>query len=207
MDLFTRQFLMLFVLLNPFILSIYLLEVVETLDFRHFARQLTGAMLISFVVFVGFAWAGDRLFENAFQVRFFAFRIFGGITFLIIGIRLITGAGGVVPLGPRDREMAAASIAMPFIVGPGTISAAVLTGARLDRASAILAIALAIVCALAAMLIFKRVHDLFQARHERLLDRYTEIAGRATALFAGSFAIDMILRGVEDWMAFLEATP
>jgi multiple antibiotic resistance protein len=177
MDVFTRQLLMLFVLLNPFIFSIYLLEVVATLEFRHFARQLAGAMLISFVVFVGFAWAGDRLFENAFQVRFFAFRIFGGITFLIIGIRLITGAGGVVPLGPRDR------------------------------ASAILAIALAVVFALAAMLIFKRVHDLFQARHERLLDRYTEIAGRVTALFAGSFAIDMILRGVEDWMAFLEATP
>mgnify|MGYP006204969999 CR=1 FL=1 len=189
------------------LMAIYLLDVVTTLDFRRFARQLTGAMIISFVVFVAFAWAGDRLFENAFQVRFFAFRIFGGITFLIIGIRLITGAGGVVPVRPGERDVAAASIAMPFIIGPGTISAAVLAGARLERPLAIVAIALAVASALAAMLIFKWVHDLLHDRHEQLLDRYTEIAGRASALFAGSFAIDMILRGVEDWIAFLEVTP
>jgi len=203
-DLFTRQFLMMLVLLNPFILSVYLLELVTELEFRQFARQLTRAMFISFVVFVLFAWAGDRLFEDAFQVRFFAFRIFGGITFLIVGIRLITGAGGAVRTGPQERE-AAAAIAMPFIVGPGTISAAVVAGARLDRPSAVLAIGLATLTALALMLLFKWVHDVLQARHERLLDRYTEIAGRATALFAGSFAVDMILRGVEDWLALLSA--
>jgi multiple antibiotic resistance protein len=203
-DLFTRSFLILFVLLNPFILSIYLLEVVTELQFRQFARQLTQALIISFAVFVAFAWAGDRLFEDAFQVRFFAFRIFGGITFLIVGIRLIMGTEAVKRRS--HDEQTAAAIAMPFIVGPGTISAAVVAGARLDRVAATAAIALALVAALAAMLLFKHVHDLLQARHERLLDRYTEIAGRATALFAGSFAIDMILRGVEDWLAFLEAT-
>lgn len=37
--------------------------------------------------------------------------------------------------------------------------------------------------------------------NEPLLHRYTEIAGRVTALFTGSFAIDMILRGFEGWMA------
>jgi len=78
-------------------------------------------------------------------------------------------------------------------------------GARLDRPSAVLAIGLATLTALALMLLFKWVHDVLQARHERLLDRYTEIAGRATALFAGSFAVDMILRGVEDWLALLNA--
>ena len=206
MDLFTRSFLMLFVLLNPFILSIYLLEVVTALEFREFARQLFRAMVISFVVFASFAWAGEALFESAFQVRFFAFRIFGGITFLIIGIRLITGVREIV--GPRvTGEQMAASIAMPFIVGPGTISASVIAGARLDWGWAVLAIALAQASALAALLLFKRVHDHIRANREPLLHRYTEIVGRAAALFAGSFAIDMILRGVEDWLAFVAAQP
>ena len=77
----------------------------------------------------------------------------------------------------------------------------------LPHVAGLVAIALAVASALAAMLIFKWVHDLLHDRHEQLLDRYTEIAGRASALFAGSFAIDMILRGVEDWIAFLELTP
>jgi multiple antibiotic resistance protein len=205
-DLFTRSFLMLFVLLNPFILSIYLLEVVTALEFREFARQLFRAMVISFVVFASFAWAGEALFENAFQVRFFAFRIFGGITFLIIGVRLITGARETVSVRAKGEQVAA-SIAMPFIVGPGTISASVIAGARLDWGWAVLAIALAQLTALAALLLFKRIHDRIRANREPLVQRYTEIVGRATALFAGSFAIDMILRGVEDWLEFVAAQP
>jgi multiple antibiotic resistance protein len=202
MDLFVRSFLLLFVLLNPFILSVYLGELVTALDLRHFGRQLARAMIISFVVFAAFAWAGEALFENAFQVRFFAFRIFGGITFLIIGIRLITGGQEAVTFGSRDEQLAA-SIAMPFIIGPGTISAAVLAGARLDWLAATLAIALALAAALAALMLFKWVHDVVRTSHEPLVRRYTEIVGRATALFAGSFAIDMILRGIEGWLTYI----
>ena len=206
MDLFLRSFMMIVVLLNPFILSIYLLDVVRALEFREFARQLSRAMTISFVVFASFAWAGEALFESAFQVRFFAFRIFGGITFLIIGIRLIMGVPQVA--GPRPAgQHVAASIAMPFIIGPGTISASVMAGSRLDWGWAAAAIGLAQMTALAALLLFKRVHDHVRTTHEPLMQRYTEIVGRATALFAGSFAIDMILRGVECWLEFVAAQP
>ena len=204
MDLFARSVLMLLVLLNPFILSIYLLEVVTTLEFREFARQLFRAMVISFVVFASFAGAGEALFESAFQVRFFAFRIFGGITFLIIGIRLIMGVPEVADRQPKGEHVAA-SIAMPFIIGPGTISASVITGSRLDLGWAAAAIALAQLAALVALLAFKRIHDHILVTHEPLMHRYTEIVGRATALFAGSFAIDMILRGLEGWWELVTA--
>lgn len=202
MDLFVRSFLLMFVLLNPFILSLYLGELVSGLDLRLFARYLTRAMVISFVVFTLFAWAGEALFENAFQVRFFAFRIFGGITFLIIGVRLMTGGQEAVTFASKDEQLAAA-IAMPFIIGPGTISAAVLAGARLDLGAATAAIALALAAALAALLLFKWVHDIVRTSHATLIERYTEIAGRAAALFAGTFAIDMILRGIEGWLAYV----
>lgn len=207
MDLFARSFLILFVLLNPFILSVYLLELVQVLDFRRFARQLLQAGLLSFGVFAAFAYAGDALFENVFQVRFFAFLIFGGITFLIIGVRLITGGRETILRVPPAGEDAAASIAMPFLIGPGTISASVLAGARLPVPQAWLAIFLALLAALVAMLVIKQIHDLVRTRSERLLRRYTEIAGRVTALFTGSFAIDMILRGLEGWLASLGVSP
>jgi multiple antibiotic resistance protein len=198
---FTRSFLVLLVLLNPFVLSIYLIDLVKGMPFRQFANQLARAWLISFVVFVLFAWTGDRLFEDVFQVRFFAFLIFGGITFLIIGIRLITSGGEMaVRLRPDDQDVAV-SIAMPLMIGPGTISASVLAGARLSKWMSVGAIALALLVAFIAMLAFKRVHDAVRKRDERIVALYVEIAGRVTALFTGSFAIDMILRGVEGWLA------
>jgi multiple antibiotic resistance protein len=189
--------------MNPFILSTYLIDLVKEMQFRQFADQLARAWFISLVVFAGFALAGDALFEEVFQVRFFAFLIFGGITFLIIGIRLITGASPAVRLRPDDREVAV-SIAMPLMIGPGTISASVLAGARLSPLLAITAIVLSLLVAYLAMLLVKAAHDAVRRRDPRLVRLYSEIAGRVTALFTGSFAIDMILRGLEGWITYLK---
>lgn len=203
MDSFTRSFLVLLVLLNPFVLSVYLTALVKGMPFREFAIQLGRAWLISFAVFVTFSWAGDQLFEDVFQVRFFAFLVFGGLTFLIIGIRLIIGGHEMaVRLRPDDEDVAV-SIAMPLLIGPGTISASVLAGARLSKWGAVGAIAAAMIVAFLAMLAFKAAHDAARHRSERYVRLYTEIAGRVTALFTGSFAVDMILRGLEGWIAFL----
>ena len=203
---FTRSFLLLFVLLNPFLMSVYLVEVIKALDLRSFVQQLGRAAVISFVVFALFAWAGEEIFEDVLQVRFFAFLIFGGITFLIIGVRLL-GHAPTAHVPPPSGHEVAASIAMPYIVGPGTISAAVLAGARLDPVQAVLAIGLALGVAVGAIVGVKYVHDFVSSRNERLVRRYTEIAGRVTGLFSGTFAIDMILRGLEGWLATLEAAP
>jgi multiple antibiotic resistance protein len=79
----------------------------------------------------------------------------------------------------------------------------VLAGSRLPPLAAVTAIFLALVAAIAAILLFKWLHDLVLSRNEKLVHRYTEIAGRATALFTGSFAIDMILTGLERWIALV----
>lgn len=201
MEAFTKSFLLLFVLLNPFILSVYLLDLVEGLSLAHFARQLLLAFAISLAIFLLFAWGGEAIFEDVLQVHFASFLVFGGITFLLVGIRLILGIGPPVET-PRDpSQHSAASIAIPFVVGPGTISASVLAGTRLDLPAAGTAIASALAAALAAMLVIKALHDFVRTRNEVLIARYSEIAGRVTALFTGAFAIEMILSGVERWIA------
>jgi multiple antibiotic resistance protein len=135
-----------------------------------------------------------------FRISFASFLIFGGITFLIIGIRLILGARAPTDtLHPKVGQVSG-SIAMPFIVGPGTISASVLAGTRLPLPTAMAAIGVALVTALLAIVLFKRLHDYVQHRNEGLIQRYVEVAGRVTALFTGSFAIEMILKGVESWI-------
>lgn len=203
MDFFVENSLLLFVLLNPFIMSIYLLDLIKALEFRVFTQHLIRAALISLAVFLLFAWGGMQIFENVFQVRFESFLIFGGIIFLIVGARLILGAGPPVDAINPNREGISAAIAMPFIIGPGTISASVLAGSRLEPLMATLAITLGLAAAMAALVFIKWLHDHVRTRNETLVHRYTEVAGRATALFIGTFAIEMIISGFERWHATL----
>jgi multiple antibiotic resistance protein len=205
-DSFTHSFLLLFVLLNPFIMSVYLLDLVKTLDISQFAGQLVRGSLISLVVFLLFARAGEAIFQDVMQVHFASFLIFGGITFLIIGIRLILGVGPPVELLHPKSGQVSASIAMPLIVGPGTISASVLAGSRLSFLAAALVIVLALSTSVAAILLIKMLFDFVRTHNEPLVNRYAEIAGRATALFTGSFAIEMIFLGVERWIAVIGAS-
>lgn len=188
------------VLLNPFILSVYMRELIIHMDFRSFSWNLIRAGLISLAAFWLFAYAGDRIFEDVLQLRFSSFLIFGGVTFLIIGIRLILGIGPPVNVTPRNGEDISASIAMPLIIGPGTISASVLTGTALPPVSAGLVIAAAMLVGIAGIIGFKKLHDFVRTRNERLLRQYMEVAGRITALFTGTFAIEMILNGIHGWM-------
>jgi multiple antibiotic resistance protein len=194
------------VLLNPFIMSIYLIELVRDLEIRTFARQLFRASAISLLAFLLFAWAGDVIFKDVMQVRFISFLIFGGIIFLIIGARWIIGVAPPVEAPKQDTEQISGAIAMPFIVGPGTISASVLAGSRLQPLLAGAAIALAVALAVVTIILFKWLHDLVRKRDERLVKRYVEVAGRVTALFTGSFAVEMILTGLERWLASMPST-
>lgn len=200
MEFFLENSLLLFVLLNPFIMSVYLLDLIKGLDFRVFTQHLIRAAIISLAVFLVFAWGGMQIFQNVFQVRFESFLIFGGIIFLIVGARLILGAGPPVEAINPNREGISAAIAMPFIIGPGTISASVLTGSRLEPVMAALAITMGLAAAMAALVFIKWLHDHVKTRNETLIQRYTEVAGRATALFIGTFAIEMILSGAERWL-------
>ena len=99
--LIVKHALLLFVLLNPFLLAIYLLNLVRELDLKTFARVVSAGAFIASAVFFPFAWLGDAIFTNVLQARFAAFLIFGGIVFLIIGLRFVFE-------GPHAIEMLAA---------------------------------------------------------------------------------------------------
>lgn len=203
--MFAKSVLLIFILLNPFILSVYLEQVIRALSFPEFSRQMIRAGVISLVVFLLFAWGGEAVFEDVMQVSFAAFLVFGGIIFLVVGIRLILGVKHPLQaLDPESGEVSGA-IAMPFIVGPGTISAAVFAGSELGMTQAFMAITAGLGLAIGAMLIIKWLHDYVRTRNERLVTRYTEVAGRVTALFTGTFAIELIFTGMERWLAAMAA--
>lgn len=197
---FFRSVILLFALLNPFLMSMYLLNMIQTLDWHRFRGGLSGGGAISTVVFIGFAVMGDFFFEDLLQVRFASFLIFGGLVFLVIGLQfMLQGSEAIGALRGDDGNIAE-TVAVPFMIGPGTISASVLIGSRLDVWFAVGAICVAMVLTVMSLLILKRFYDIIRVRNEAIVRRYVTIAGRVSGLIIGTFAIEMVLQGLDSWL-------
>lgn len=199
MDTFIRSTTLLLVLLNPFLMSIYLIDLIENLDNHIFFATLTRGVVIATLVFCLFAVGGDVIFADVFQVRFASFLIFGGLVFIVISMRFIQIGPQAIAELRGDPQHVAGSIAMPFMIGPGTVSASVVAGARLPIGLAIASIASAVLFMLVGVLAIKWLHGFVKQRNAQLVDRYVDIIGRASALLVGTIAVDMVLTGLELW--------
>ncbi len=193
---FTKSAVLLFVILNPFALSVYLIDMLQNRSTRTVAGVLLRATTISAIVFSLFAWGGDRIFADVLQVRFAAFQIFGGLVFVIIALRFMVSGGEALVSLRGEPEHLAGTIAMPFMIGPGTVSAAVLAGARLPLGWAVLSIVTALAFTVAALVALKAGLDRIRERNSRLVERYADLTSRIAALLIGTIAVEMVLEGV-----------
>ena len=191
---YIHSFALFFTLLNPFMMSIYMLGLIKNLSASVFNKALIQGSLISYVVFVLFAWGGEAIFSQYLQVRFEAFQIFGGIIFLVIGYRFVFE--GADTIGDIRGGNAAGMIAMPFMIGPGTVSASVITGSKIPLlgSAAVIGATLLLTCSL--LMLMKFAHDNLKVKHADYVDRYVDIVGRIAALLVGTIAINMIINGV-----------
>ena len=195
----TESAALLLVLLNPFLLIVYLTDIVEKLKQEEFNGILLRASIIASVVFCVFALLGDAIFVRFMQVEFASFQIFGGIVFLLIGLQFVFRGPTAIEILQGESKHLAGAIAMPVFIGPGTISASVIIGKKHDPIIAcIVVISMVLFCAVMLALL-KSLHDIVKPRREPLVQRYIEIAGRVTALAVGTIAIDMIMRGMSAW--------
>jgi multiple antibiotic resistance protein len=192
---------LLLVLLNPFLVVVYLVELVRSMSLGRFSATLWKAGLITCAIFSIFAILGDVIFTRAFQANPASFQIFGGVVFLAIGVQFVFKGGVAIETLRGDSPNVAGAIAMPILVGPGTISASVVLGERLDPWWAVLAVVLAVFLSLGVMVALKAIHDHVATRNESLVNRYFDIAGRITALFIGTIAVQMIMTGIGWWLS------
>lgn len=202
---FVDSALLLFVLLNPFLLSVYLLDLLQALDGKTFRHCLLRGFAISGVAFVTFAFFGDAIFSRVLQVRFAAFLVFGGSVFFLVGLRfMLIGSDALREMRGAPGSIAG-SIALPFLIGPGTVSASVLAGSKMSFPWAAAAIMLALTAAVAGLMLLKWLHDAALVGNQRLVQRYIDIVGRVSALIIGTIAVEMVLQGVELWLSDLRA--
>jgi len=198
-----QSFTLFFALLNPFLLSIYLLDLISDLDTRTFYRVLVRASLISGSVFWLFAWGGEAIFTQYLQVRFASFQLFGGVIFLLIGVRFVFSGVDAIRSTRGAPEHLAGSIAMPFLIGPGTVSAAVVIGSRHGAPLSGLVIFGTLALTMTLVVALKVAHDYVKERNARLIDRYMEVVGRISALLIGTIAIEMIMVGGGSWLRII----
>lgn len=198
---FIKSSLLLLMLLNPFLVIVYLIDVMQKLDRNQFRDVLLRAGIIASGVFCFFAILGDAVFSEIVQVNFASFQIFGGIIFLLIGLQFVFHGPQAIEILRGESEHLAGAIAMPVFIGPGTISASVIIGKRLDPLEACAGVILAVTITVVIMLLLKLIHDIVRPRRERLVQRYIEIAGRITALYVGTVSVEMIMQGIQTWIS------
>ena len=194
---------LLLVLLNPFLLIVYLTDIVQKLNQREFNNVLLRASFISSIVFCSFAILGDVIFVQFMQVEFASFQIFGGIVFFLIGLQFVFRGPAAIEILQGESKHLAGAIAMPVFIGPGTISACVVIGKRHDQIVASIVVVVTVLLCAVSLMLLKKLHDVVLPRREAIVQRYVEIAGRVTALIVGTIAIDMIMRGIGTWMSKL----
>jgi len=199
MTRFLESSALLLALLNPFLLIIYLIDVVQKLEAREFSRVLLRACCIATVVFWAFALLGDAIFSSVVQAEFASFQIFGGIVFLFIGLQFVFRGPTAIEILRGESEHLAGAIAMPVLIGPGTISASIIVGKRLAPVPACAALLLSVFATVVLMALLKALHDVVRPKRERLIQRYIEIVGRITALFVGTISVQMIMQGIRSW--------
>jgi small neutral amino acid transporter SnatA (MarC family) len=199
MDELLKSSTLLLVLLNPFLLIVYLTGVVQKLDQKQFSQVLIRAGIISSAVFCSFAILGDAIFVRFMQVEFASFQIFGGVVFLLIGLQFVFHGPAAIEILQGESKHLAGAIAMPVFIGPGTVSASVVIGKKHDPVMACLVIIVTVLACILTLMLLKKLHDVVLPRKEAIVQRYLEIAGRVTALIVGTIAIDMIMRGVRSW--------
>lgn len=195
-----RSVILLLVLLNPFLLIVYLIDIVKKKSFKDFSKILVRAGIISFVVFSLFAVLGDSIFSNVFNARFASFQIFGGFVFLLTGLQFVFKGNASIETLRGESKHIAGAIAMPIFIGPGTISYCIIIGERLNKIPAVFSIAITIVLCISIILILKLIHDKIHDKKEELIEQYIDIAGRVIALLLGTVSIELIMTGISFWI-------
>lgn len=199
MNDFLKSAILMLVLLNPFLVIIYLVDMVEKLDRKRFTQVLIHGSLIATVVFCSFAILGDAIFSSIVQAEFASFQIFGGIVFLLISLQFVFRGPTAIESLRGESSGLAGAVAMPVLIGPGTISASVVIGKRHEALNACATIIVAVFISVAIMLALKAVHDFVRPRNEPIIKRYIDIAGRITALYIGTVSVEMIMQGIRTW--------
>jgi len=185
------------VLLNPFALFIYLMPLKKERGLREFMQILLRASLISGVIYLLFAFFGQAIFREL-NVNFEAFRIFGGVVLVSFALSFILQGKQSMISTRGELSKIAAEVALPFIVGAGTITLSILIG---EVQAAVASVVIVTVVMIINFLIIMSLAYLRHRLNDKLkivLDKNAEILLRINGFVVGAYGVDLIITGISN---------
>lgn len=188
----------LLVMLNPFALFLYLEPVRKDLNHKQFMSVIFKASVISLLICFLFFFSGEFLFKKVFMIDFESFRIFGGIIIFSYAYFFIVKGQRALIMIKENLDDLASEIALPFMVGAGTISLSILTSYRHTTLIGILILFAAFVINFLTIFLLKKTRDSIEREKlKTAYDKNMEVLLRLNGFFIGAIGINMILTGIK----------
>jgi multiple antibiotic resistance protein len=184
-------------MLNPFALFLYLEPVRKDLSFKSFLIVLLKATLISFIICLAFFYTGTLVFEKFFQINFESFRIFGGIIIFSFAYFFIVKGQRALIIMKENLDDLASEIALPFMIGAGTISLSILLSQSTSNLIGTFALILIFGINFLILALLTSIRKGIEKKKLRTaFDKNMEILLRLNGFFIGAIGVNMILQGI-----------
>ncbi len=189
----------LLIMLNPFALFLYLEPIRKDLSHSQFITVIFKASFISLVVCYLFFFFGEFLFKKVFLIDFESFRIFGGIIiFSYAYFFIVKGQRALIHIKENLDDLAS-EIALPFMVGAGTISLSILTSYRHPGWIGVSILLVAFTINFGSIFLLKKLRDSLEGKKlKKAYDKNMEVLLRLNGFFIGAIGINMILTGIKN---------
>ena len=189
------------ILINPFAQFLYLKSVIDTLTLKQFMGVYGKATVMGVVICVTFAMCGESLFDNIFNIDFNSFKIFGGIVLFSYAYTfIIRGSNSLVQIRENLDDLAS-EIAIPFMIGAGTIYLSILLAHEGGRMLGSVSIVIVMLINYIIVIFLAFIKDHFRKKEKVAFDKYMSILMRVNGFFMGAIGIDMVVTGI---MYFIE---
>ena len=195
---YVSVFIKVFFLLTPFFaLSMFLSY---TADYSVKRKRVTAikTTLAVIVICLLIYWYGEYLFK-VLGITLDAFRIGAGLVLMLTAIALVNGPSGnhAKRVSDENEDLTVVPLAIPTIVGPGTIGAMLVMGAEGGSVASRVAISLGIVTAIVLLGIVL----LLAEQLERILKRNgIQILSKITGLMLAALSAQIIFTGIKNFI-------
>lgn len=189
--------LLFLVMINPVALFLYLNPHIEDMEQWMFPKVIWKATLIAGLIYSIFILTGDFIFLKVFQIDFEAFRLFGWIIiFALAFMFIVDGKESFIKMRNCIDDMAA-QLALPFMVGAGSISVSILIWNAYDFFEGALILLVVLLANFLIILALKLIKDsVFHNWLKPYFDKLLWVVFRLNSFFMGAVGVDMILTAI-----------
>jgi len=188
------------VLINPIVTFIYLQPVIKRMPYRELLRVIAQGSLVALVIFFIFSVIGNSFFKDVLQVKFESFRVFGGLVIAYLAFAMIVQGRTSLITYEDDHASIANQIAMPLLIGAGTISLSIIIGNNYNPMGSAFILSIVMLINFLALALLTAFQNNIKRYFSKDFDNYMEAALRLFAFFAGAIGINMLVTGIQNLM-------